>query len=182
MLRSAPTNSVHQLKAKRMETPAEEGLDSIFGFDSSPPPSLPEVPRFPHHNLEASSLLGLPDSPTIHLAVTTVRDMLIALVEGLPHDERAARITAWRQASGAVLESLPIECAAMHFLSIVGLQFDQEAAELAYATKRTDWLSLAHEQIRASGLHPGPSVQRAATPYGWVFSRVDDAPDWSAGQ
>lgn len=153
----------------------DDGLGDIFKASSGPPPSIPEVPRFPHHSLEASSLLGLPDSLTIHLAVTTVKDMLLALVEGTPHNERVARIAAWHEASGAVLESLPFECAARTFLSNIDLPFDQEAAELAYATKRTNWLLQAHEQIRASGIDPGPSVQRAATRYGWDLSRVPGA-------
>ncbi len=160
-------------------TTTDDDLDEVFSFDADarPPdlPAPPEVPRFPYHSLEASSYLRLPDSPTIHLAVTTVRNMLMALVEGTPHDERAAQITAWRQASGAVLESLPIECAAMSFLSTINLPFDQEASELAYATKRTNWLGQAHEQIKASGIDPGPSVRRAATPYGWDLSRVAGA-------
>lgn len=167
-------------------TTTDNGLDGVFSFDvdtpPSDPPAPPEVPRFLYHSLEASSYLGLPDSPTIHLAVTSVKNMLMALVEGTPHDERAAQITAWRQASGAVLESLPIECAAMYFLSIMGLPFDQEAAELAYATKRTDWLGEAHEQIRAGGVDPGPSVRRAATRYGWDLSRVNGVQEWPAGQ
>ena len=72
-------------------------------------------------------------------------------------------------ASGTVLERLPFECAAATFLStLVGAaEPDFEASDLAYRTKRTDWLGEAMAAIVADGHDPGPDARPWATRYGW---------------
>lgn len=48
-------------------------------------------------------------------------------------------------------------------------------------TTGTNWLRQGHEQIRASGIDSGPSVQRAATRYVWHLSLVNGVQEWPAG-
>lgn len=128
---------------------------------------MPELPQFPHHNPEASRQLGLPDSPTVHLAVTTVANRLLALVEGVEDDPRALGIQALRAASYAVLFSLPFEAATADFLSRCDLHADHETARRACKAGRMDWLGCAREQVLAEGSDPGPDVREMATAYGW---------------
>jgi len=150
---------------------ADDDDDSLFGPDSAQSEtgavvSHPE-PDFLHYSAEARSLLGLPDSPVIHLAVTRLVDMLLPHSEGAPLSQRAVRITAFRSASGGALESLPFECVVGEFRSTLNLPADMEASEIAYRTKRTDWLGQARDDIVAAGGDPGRNAHRMATRYGW---------------
>lgn len=125
---------------------------------------------FPFFSQEARSTLGLPDSPAIHLAVTSLAERLGAFAEGTHLDLRAIRITALRTASRAVLEELPFEQVVFDFQTSLGLPGDQAAAEEAYRTTRTDWLGQAVAKIEAMGLSAGLDARRMATPYGWNTS------------
>ena len=131
-------------------------------------------PQFLHHSVEASRLLCLPNSPILHLAVTTVVARLLALPHQSSQSAEAVRITAFRVASGTVLECLPFECAAATFLStlIDAAEPDFEASDLAYRSKRTNWLSEARAAIVAEGADPGPYARPWATRYGWNSSRA----------
>lgn len=131
--------------------------DGIRGLD--------QKPAFPHHSPEASRLLGLPDSPVIHLAVTTIANRLLALQHQSPLPAEAVRITAFRVASGTALEGMPFELAEAEFLHRLN---DPGAPPLPdLGVKHTDWLGEATAAIRESGGDPGPDARRMATRYGW---------------
>jgi hypothetical protein len=107
----------------------------------------------------------LPDSPIIHLAVTTIVNRLLALQQQTTLTAEAVRITAFRVASETALEGWPFECAAAEFLHRLG-----DAGAPPYpdvGSKRTDWLGDATTAIRESGIDPGPDARRMATRYGW---------------
>lgn len=140
-------------------------FDDFFGPRPGPIPE-PTV-RFLHHNLKASSQLGLPDSPVIHLAVTQVANLLLPHAAGTHLSEEQAYVQALRAASGTVLEYLPIEYAIEIFKERVGLSMDDEVAERMYRSHRTNWLRQAKNAILDAGEHPGPDTSRSATRYGW---------------
>lgn len=134
----------------------------------------PESPRFPHHNVEASHQLGLPDLPAVHLAVTMLADRLVALPHHSSQPTQQVRLTALRVASRAVLEGQPIEWAAAHFLSRLNdaAEPDWAAAEAACLTHRTDWLGHAMVVLLSNGVDLDPDARRTATMYGWDESRI----------
>jgi hypothetical protein len=49
-------------------------------------------PTFPYQSSEATSQLGIPDSPEIHLAITMLAERLIPLVEGTTLSDPAERL------------------------------------------------------------------------------------------
>jgi len=126
---------------------------------------LNHKPAFPHHSPEASRLLGLPDSPVIHLAVTTIVNRLLALQHQSTLTAEVVRITAFRVASGTALEGMPFELAAAEFLHRLNGPGAPPYPDLGI--KRTDWLGDASNAIRESGGDPGPDARRMATRYGW---------------
>ncbi len=130
---------------------------------------------FTHYSAEASKLVGIPRSPVIHLAILTVVDDLLPLAAqtraSASPNPNAARIGAFRVASRTVLEGFPIEWAKLYYLTYFGDEFDGSEAEVAYRTKRTDWLGEAKSVIESSGLDSGPDAKRMATRYGWAEHR-----------
>lgn len=145
--------------------PDDLEFDDLFGPSPGPPPE-PTV-RFLHHNLKASSQLGLPDSPVIHLAVTQVASLLLPQAAGTHLSEEQAYVQALRAASGTVLEHLPIEYAVEIFKERVGLAMDVGVAQRMHRSHRTNWLLQAKNAILEAGEHPGPDTSQSATRYGW---------------
>ena len=126
-----------------------------------------EVPRFPHYSAEAEKLLGLPDSPVVHLAVTRLVALLLPHADGTRFDPETVRITAFREASGAALEGLPLANVVGRFRLTLDLS-SPPWSELAKPKSRTNWLDWAMAEIREEGLDPGPDANRLATRYGWT--------------
>lgn len=141
------------------------GLDDLFLDESPPKPAEPDLPRFLHHNVEASRQLGLPDSPTIHLAITKIADRLMLLAPGSPLPAQDCLIQALRTASGAALFRWPMESAEWEFRLRTDQVGDEPQPELG--KDRPDWLGQARAEIIASGEDPGPDARRQASPYGW---------------
>lgn len=146
------------------EATADE-LAALFGAPAMQ--AAENVPRFVHHNLEASRLVGLPDSPVIHLAVSMVYDLLLPSAAGAPISLERVHIQAMRAASGCVLFSSAIEEARELFRDSVGLQMDASVFEPERRRPRVNWLKLARQQMLADGDDPGPDVSRCSTAYGW---------------
>ena len=127
-------------------------------------------PTFPYQSSEATSQLGLPDSPEIHLAVTRLAERLIPLAVGdnLP-DSRAIRITALRSASGGVLFSYPFEEVVTRFRLNLGLHIEQDEIDRSVVpSAKTDWLGQAVQDLKAEGVEIPISFRRQVSHYGWV--------------
>ena len=128
--------------------PSDFAFDELFGPNPGPQPE--PTARFLHHNLTASSQLGLPDSPVIHLAVSHVVSLLLQHAPGTHLSEEQVHIQALRAASGTVLEHLPIEYAIERFKDRVGLEMkNAEFLERTYYSHRTNWLLIAKNAILA---------------------------------
>lgn len=129
--------------------PSDFAFDELFGTNPGPQPE--PTARFLHHNLKASSQLGLPDSPVVHLAVSHVVRLLLPHAQGTHLSEEQVHIQALRAASGTVLEHLPIEYAIERFKDRVGLKMkNAEFLERAYHSHRTNWLLIAKNAMRGT--------------------------------
>lgn len=60
-------------------------------------------PDFPYQSSELSKELGVPDSPLVHLAISSLAERLLPTAETAFSDTRIQRIQALRSASYAVL-------------------------------------------------------------------------------
>ena len=128
-------------------------------------------PQFPYKSSEATSELGIPNSPEIHLAITRLAERLIPLAVGdnLP-DSRVIRITALRSASGAVLFSYPFEEVVTRFRLNLGLHVDQDEIDRSIVpSAKTDWLGQAVQDIKGEGVQIPDSFGRQVSRYGWVW-------------
>lgn len=137
------------------------------------PTSRPNIftdtsPTFPYQSTEASSTLGIPDSPEIHLAITALAERLLLVAEQAGCEDRIKRITLLRQVSGVVLNRLPFVCAELELRVSLEISLTNEDYELAYKTQRTDWLGQAVAQLKSEGIETRPSFRKQATLYGWV--------------
>lgn len=129
--------------------------------------SLDDRPGEPDYTAEAIRTLGLPDSPVIHFAISTVAELLRPLASMSHEDARSTCIDRYRVASGTVLERQPIEWARHQFQSRIGVEVDNTAWETIKRLLRTDWLGQAKASLEARGVDTGPDAQRMASRYGW---------------
>lgn len=124
-------------------------------------------PTFPYQSSEATSQLGIPDSPEIHLAITRLAERLIGLAEGTTLSDSNIRITALRTASGAVLFSYPFDVVVTLFRTKLGLHIDQDASDKVGTSEREDWLGQAVQYLRAEGVEIPTSFGKQVSNYGW---------------
>ena len=125
------------------------------------------TPTFPYQSGEAREHLGIPDSPEVHLAITSLAERLLLITEQAFCEIPIKRITALRTASGAVLMSLPFECVELKLRVVLNLPADHDVADESYRTRRTDWLGQAVERLRSEGILVNPDFRKQASPYGW---------------
>lgn len=125
------------------------------------------APLFPYHSPELSRLIGIPDHPAIHLAISTVVDLLMTTAATTGEEPELQRVSAVRTASGAVLFSWPIEWAENFLLGGASPPHEVWWPEEALGAKRMDWLGQAIERLRQEGIDPGPDARRMRTRYGW---------------
>jgi len=69
------------------------------------------VPAFPYFSSEARSVLGIPDSMEVHLAVTELATALLEVARSSGRPAREQRVESLRVASGAVLFGWPLPLA-----------------------------------------------------------------------
>ena len=124
-------------------------------------------PTFPYQSSEATSQLGIPDSPEIHLAITRLAERLIALAEGTTLSDSNIRIPALRTASEGVLFSYPFEVVATLFRTKLDLHIDQDASDRVGPSEREDWLGQAVQFLRAEGVEIPPGFGKQVSNYGW---------------
>lgn len=124
-------------------------------------------PDFPYQSSELSKALGVPDSPLVHLAITTLADRLLPIAEAAFGDIRRPRIQSLRAASYAVLMCETFNCAEVRFRSSLELPVSQEEIDSASGNERTNWLAKAAAQLQAEGVDLGSYVRVQASPYGW---------------
>ncbi len=132
------------------------------------------APVFPYKSSTARSQLGVPDSPEIHLAITTVAELLLPVASASNRDEPLQRNVALRVASGAVLFGWPLSAAEQEVRDRLDLPL-ADGVDLPEPRIRNekDWLAEAAEQLRRQGVHVDPKFQHQRTEYGW---RKLDAP------
>lgn len=124
-------------------------------------------PEFPCQSREASSQLGIPDSPVIHLAITELASQLLQYTEGSPLEHWQIRIAALRAASGAVLFGRSFDEAEFHLRIATDLPVPSVIPEEVMLAPRRDWLAEAAARLRAEGMNVPHAYQRQRSPYGW---------------
>lgn len=124
-------------------------------------------PSFPYQSSELTKELGVPDSPLVHLAISTLAERLLPIVEAAFSDTRMQRIQALRAASYAVLMHETFNCAEVRLRSSLELPVSQEEFDAATGNERTNWLAKASAQLQAEGVDLGSYVRVQASPYGW---------------
>lgn len=124
-------------------------------------------PGFPYQSSELSKELGVPDSPLVHLAISSLAERLLPIAEAVSSDTRIQRIQALRAASYAVLMHETFTLTEVRFRSSLELPVSQEEIEAAIGNERTNWLAKAAAQLHAEGVELGSYVRVQASPYGW---------------
>lgn len=124
---------------------------------------------------EASRLLGIPESPVVHLAIRTVADRLMESHGAECRVQEAAQIAAMRSASRAVLESESFDLATLRFRLAMDLPTDVEQEARAADAPKSDWLKMARDTILAEGGDPGPDPHQLASRYGWWTPRTSNS-------
>lgn len=120
-----------------------------------------------HDMQEAMRSLVLPDSPMIHLAISTVAEMLQSLDANCPTSARDKCFVRCVVAARAVRAGWPIEICRQEYFSSVGSGFDQHAADAALLLPRTDWFGQAKAALEKIGIDPGANARQIAAHYGW---------------
>jgi hypothetical protein len=124
-------------------------------------------PGFPYQSSELTKELGVPDSPLVHLAISSLAERLLPTAETALSDTRMQRIQALRAASYAVLMHETFMLTDVRFRASLELPVSQEEIESASGNERTNWLAQASDQLRAEGVDLGSYVRVQASPYGW---------------
>lgn len=124
-------------------------------------------PSFPYQSSELTKELGVPDSPLVHLAISSLADRLLPIAEAALSDTRTQRIQALRAASYAVLMHHTLAFADVRFRASLQLPVSQEDIDSASGNERTNWLAKAVAQLQAEGVDLGSYVRVQASPYGW---------------
>jgi hypothetical protein len=132
------------------------------------------TPRFPYFSAELKELIGIPDHPAIHLAISTMADRLMPAAAIANPNPEIQRIDAVRTASLAVLFSWPVEWAE-NYVSGRGPSPPHEVwwPEEVLGGKLTDWLGLAVERLRSEGINAEPDPTLTKTRYGWLARALD---------
>jgi hypothetical protein len=124
-------------------------------------------PDFPYQSSELTKEIGVPDSPLVHLAISSLAEQLLPIAEGASSDARIQRIQALRAASYAVLMHHTLAFTDVRFRSSLELPVSQEEIESVSGNERTNWLAKASAQLQAEGVDLGSYVRVQASPYGW---------------
>ena len=125
-------------------------------------------PAFPYQSSEATSKLGIPDAPVVHLAITELTERLLTHAVGAPEVINRNRQQALRVASGAVLFHWPFACVLAEFLYKIDLEPDFAASNAAEAAGiGTNWIGEAAMRLRAEGIEVPAQYRHHATAYGW---------------
>ena len=124
-------------------------------------------PDFPYHSSELTKELGVPDSPLVHLAISSLAEQLLPIAEGASSDARIQRIQALRAASYAVLMHHTLAFTDVRFRASLELPVSQEEIDSVSGNERTNWLAKASAQLQAEGVDLGSYVRVQASPYGW---------------
>jgi hypothetical protein len=124
-------------------------------------------PGFPYQSSELSKELGVPDSPLIHLAISSLAEQLLPIAEVTSSDARMQRTQVLRAASYAVLMHHTLAFTEARFRSSLELPVSQEEIDSVSGNERTNWLAKASAQLQAEGVDLGSYVRVQASPYGW---------------
>jgi|GEM_PF-4015428 len=124
-------------------------------------------PAFPYQSSELSKELGVPDSPLVHLAISSLAERLLPTAETAFSDPRMQRIQALRAASYAVLMHHTLAFTDVRFRASLELPVSQEEVDSATGNEKTNWLAKASAQLQAEGVDLGSYVRVQPSPYGW---------------
>ena len=124
-------------------------------------------PVFPYQSSELSKELGVPDSPLVHLAISSLAERLLPITEVALSNPRHQRIKALRAASYAVLMNETFKCTEVQLRFDLELPVSKEEFDAASGTERTNWLAEASAQLKAEGIDIDSYVRVLASRYGW---------------
>jgi hypothetical protein len=124
--------------------------------------------RFPYQSSMVSEHVGGPESPEIHLAISTVAELLLPVCEESKAEKRLQRIVAVRVASAAVLFGWPLPAAEQDLRSQLGLALKPKPhLPASRISNEKDWLAEAADRLRGEGVAVTPGFQRQRSNYGW---------------
>src|ERR1035437_5092155 len=123
-------------------------------------------PSFPYQSSELTKELGVPDSPLVHLAISSLAERLLPVAEAASSDTRIQRIQALRAASYAVLMHHTFAFTDVRLRASLELPVSQEEFDAASGNERPNWLAHASAQVQAEGGDLGAYVRVQASPYG----------------
>ena len=122
----------------------------------------------PEFKEAAVATMGLPDSPVILEAISTIAGLLRPLSKHSTCSPLHECIQRFRVASGAALDRKPIELVRLEYLTHCDVEFDPADAGAALSLPGTDWLGQAKAALEARGVSDtGPDAKKMATRYGW---------------
>ena len=124
-------------------------------------------PNFPYHSAEASSQLGLPNSPEIHLAVTELAQEMLELAALSGKEPRIQRIVALRQSSGAVLFGYSKPMLELYIRADLDLPISEELQIAARTAPAVNWLAQAVTRLREEGHEVRADFNKQRSSYGW---------------
>jgi hypothetical protein len=116
----------------------------------------------------ALASMGLPDSPVIREAITTIAGLLRPLSTHSTSSPLHDCIQRFRWASHAALGHWPIEYVRLQYLSRCDMEIDPVEADAVLEIPGTDWLGQAKAALEVRGiLDTGPDAKKMASRYGW---------------
>ncbi len=125
------------------------------------------VPAFPYFSSEARSVLGIPDSMEVHLAVTELATALLEVARSSGRPAREQRVESLRVASGAVLFGWPLPLAERELRFCLGMPPNDAPFARYRGHEGKDWLGEAVARLREQGLPVRTGYSRQRTDYGW---------------
>jgi hypothetical protein len=131
-------------------------------------------PKFPYQSSEARRQLGLPDSPEVHLAITSLAEQLLSMAEVANLEASMARIAVLRIASGAVQFGWTLLGAQQQFRIHLNLPLQDGVAIPSHRiSNEKDWLSEAVSQLQREGVTIDQRFQQQRTNRGWRHLDVE---------
>lgn len=125
-------------------------------------------PSFPYQSSELSKELGVPDSPLVHLAISSLAERLLPTAETAFSDPHTQRIQALRAASYAVLMHHTLAFTDLRFRASLELPVSQEEIDATSGNERTNWLAQASAKLQVEGVDLDSYVRVRPSPYGWI--------------
>lgn len=123
-------------------------------------------PSFPYESADARRVLGIPNKPAIHLAITDLAEGLLSIAKLSSLDSKTQRIAALRAASGAVLYGWTLSATERELRSVLQLVDASEEHAPHRIVNGKNWLAEAKDRLRQEGSIVQNDVASQSTNYG----------------